>query len=141
MIHLLYGIEWEQPAIIAESLAQAAVHPNELGIFLTEVDAEAAKYREAGRCNGLHRSIPELYDMCSADIELATTANWNDPNSVIDRVITRSKEKAMGILAKIHVPSHELQEKTVEMFHTAAYVCAAAAFHPPHFPKFDFFLM
>ena len=32
MIHLGFGIEFNQPAIIAEALAQAAVHDNEIGI-------------------------------------------------------------------------------------------------------------
>ncbi|POR37682.1 Putative nucleosome assembly protein C36B7.08c, partial [Tolypocladium paradoxum] len=42
MIQLMYGVEWEQPAVVAEGLAQAAVHDGRLGEFLAKVDRAAA---------------------------------------------------------------------------------------------------
>lgn len=37
MIHLGFGVEFQQPAIIAEALAQAAVHDNWIGYVLRDL--------------------------------------------------------------------------------------------------------
>lgn len=37
LIHLGFGVEFEQPAIVAEALAEAAVHPDELGRYYGEI--------------------------------------------------------------------------------------------------------
>ncbi|KID77513.1 hypothetical protein MBR_03832, partial [Metarhizium brunneum ARSEF 3297] len=42
MIQLGFGLEWEQPAIVAQGLAQAAVHRNTLGDFFDRVDEAVA---------------------------------------------------------------------------------------------------
>jgi hypothetical protein len=38
LIQLMYGVEWAQPAIVAEALAEASVHQNPLGGFLAAAE-------------------------------------------------------------------------------------------------------
>ncbi|KAF7559043.1 hypothetical protein G7046_g5112 [Stylonectria norvegica] len=135
LIQLMYGLEWEQPALIASGLAQAAVHENRLGAFLTQTD-EAAQKR--GSQMG---SIVDLFDAARPDQKLAGSAHWEDGNKIYDGVMVRAPEEAVEFLGQVRVRAEELEERTAEMVHTAAYVAAAATFHPPHIPKFDFFLM
>lgn len=138
MIQLMYGIEWEQPAVVAEGLAQAAVHDNRLGLFLARVD-EAVAARPADEpprsvaavCEALRREHPGL----------AASARWADPNRITDGVLARAPDEALALLASIRVGSDDVEERTVEMLHATAYLAAAASWNPPYEPKFDFFLM
>lgn len=135
MIQLMYGIEWEQPAIVAEGLAQAAVHENRLGDFLTKAE-EAANKR-----NPETIAYADLFEEMRKNEKLAGSARWTDPNRIYDGVMARAPDEAVEFLSQIKVKEDELEERTVEMFHAAAYMASAAVFHPPHIPKFDFFLM
>ncbi|KAH7318698.1 HypA protein [Stachybotrys elegans] len=135
MIQLMYGVEWEQPAIVAEGLAQAAVHANKLGDLLAQTDAAAPATAAPSR------SIFELYDVVRNNEKLARSARWEDPNRLYDGVMKRALEEAVAVASQVKVLPEELEERTVEMFHTAAWVAAAAALHPPYIPKFDFFLI
>ncbi|KAG7118497.1 Oxidoreductase ptaJ like protein [Verticillium longisporum] len=63
LIQLMYGIEWEQPAIVAEGLAQAAVHKNQLGPFLKETEEGAA---------GEMPSIQELHEAIAKRVKIKT---------------------------------------------------------------------
>lgn len=136
LIQLMYGIEWEQPAIVAEGLAQAAVHQDRLGSFLTKAEEAAARAEHAGET-----SLPELFEQIRHVEKLATSVSWEDANKINDGVLVRTPDDAIDFLGQIKVKPEEIDERTAEMLHTAVYVAAAAAFHPPHIPKFDFFLM
>ncbi|KYK56790.1 HypA protein [Drechmeria coniospora] len=139
MIQLMYGLEWEQPAVVAEGLAQAAVHEARIGQLMTEVDDVAAK-------GPFPANRSSVVDMCetvrASNPKLATSARWEDPNRIYDGVLARARDDVVALMAQIRVKPEELEERTAEMFHTAVYIAAAAAVsNPPHIPKLDFFLM
>ncbi|CAG9999857.1 unnamed protein product [Clonostachys byssicola] len=138
MIQLMFGLEWEQPAIIAEALAQAAVHNDRLGEAMNKAEAAANQ-----RNQPLRVPFASLFEnIRSAESrKLVHSAHWDDPNRVYDGVLARAPQEAIDLMARIKVREEELEERAVEMLHTAAYVAAAAAWHPPHIPKFDFFLI
>jgi hypothetical protein len=136
MIQLMYGIEFQQPAMVAEGLAQTAVHENRLGDFFDKVDA-AVK----ANSNPSQRSIAELIEGVRENKKLATSAHWEDSNRVYDGVVGRAFDEAVQYAAQVRVKPEELEERTAEMVHTAAWLATAAAFRPPHIPKLDFFLM
>lgn len=137
LIQLMYGIEWRQPAIIAEGLAQAAVHENRVGGFLTKVEQAASSQPQSA-----HRPLPELFESVRQYSEkLATSARFGDSNKIYDGVFVRAPDEALGFLKQVRVKEDELDERLAEMVHSCAYVAATAAFHPPNVPKFDFFLM
>lgn len=138
MIQLMFGVEWQQPAIVAEALAQAAVHENNVGEFLTQAE------QRANEKNPAYRPLTEFFDEVRDDEKhrkLATSVHWEDPNRIYDGVLKRAPDEALKFVSGIKVRPEDLDERTVEMVHNAAYVAAAASWHPPHIPKFDFFLM
>lgn len=132
----MYGIEWQQPAIIAEGLAQAAVHENRGGGFLAK--AEQAAIASAHDTPPL----PELFESVRQFSEkLATSARFDDKNKIYDGIFVRAPDEALEFVKQVKVHEDDLDERLAEMVHSCAYVTAAAAFHQPNNPKFDFFLM
>ncbi|KAL7949130.1 hypothetical protein V8C42DRAFT_313399 [Trichoderma barbatum] len=139
LIQLMYGIEWRQPAIIAEGLAQAAVHENRVGGFLTKVEQAASSQPQSAQQK---TPLPELFESIGQHSEkLATSAHFGDSNKIYDGVFVRAPDEALEFLKQVRVQEDELEERLAEMFHSCAYVAATAAFHPPNVPKFDFFLI
>ncbi|KAG5918316.1 hypothetical protein E4U42_006890 [Claviceps africana] len=141
MIQLQYGLEWEQPAIVASGLAQAAVHGNPLGNFFDKVDAAVESLHQSGAkikdwrlseiCENVRRDHPGL----------ACSAAWDDENKLYQGVLGRGLQEAVALGATLQIKEDELEERTAEMLHHNAYVAVATSCRPPHVPKFDFFLM
>lgn len=141
LIQLMFGVEWEQPAIVAAALAQAAVHKDNVRDFLLEAeDAAAARRREGGDV----APMPPIMDIITAirkDPELSVGAQMKDANKVYDGIFKRARDSALRLAAGVHVEQAELDEKTAEMFHATILTAALAAFRKGKTPKFDFFLM
>lgn len=137
MIQLMFGVEWEQPAIVAEALAQSAVHENKLGEFLTKTDDLAKEKKTA------YRPLTTFFEDLKKpeNKKLAGSADFKDPNKIYDGIMKRAPQEALEYVSRIQVEESELDERTAEMFHVAAYIAAASAWHPPNMPKYDFFLM
>jgi len=131
----MYGMEWAQPAIIAEALAQTCVHRNDLKSFLLETE------KEAKSVSADMPSIWSLYETVKADSALANAVRMEDPNKLRDGVLVRARAEMMKIAARVKVKPEELEDRTAEMFNTVVAMAAAAAIHPRKNPKFDFFLM
>ncbi|RBR15124.1 uncharacterized protein FIESC28_07440 [Fusarium coffeatum] len=137
LIQLLYGMEWEQPMIIAAALAQTAVHRDDYHEFLSS----AAKKAEGADAPPKMKTIPGLYEDVVKDETLVKSSHWEDSNRVFDGVLTRAKEEMINLAARVRVEESELDERTAEMVHNSAFVASGAAFHPPYHPRFDFILM
>ncbi|KAL3589307.1 hypothetical protein FPOAC2_11471 [Fusarium poae] len=137
LIQLLYGLEWEQPMIIAAALAQTAVHRDDYHEFL----ALAAKKAESDLAPPKMETIPGLYEDVVKNETLVKSSHWEDSNRVFDGVLAREKEEMVNLAARVRVDENELDERAAEMVHNAAFVVAGAAFHPPYHPRFDFILM
>ena len=67
MIHLGFGVEFKQPAIIAEALAQAAVHDSWIEPFMLDAEKAAAS-------SGKGKSMVGLMDEVRADKKLSSAA-------------------------------------------------------------------
>lgn len=72
LIHLGFGVEFSQPAIIAEALAQAACHDNWIGQLLLPAERIANE-------KGTDRTIVELLDEIHADQRLGDAPYWLVP--------------------------------------------------------------
>lgn len=138
MIQLMYGLEWQQPAIIAEGLAQTAIHENRLGDFLTRAETAANARSDQPQS---HQPYAELFEAARNNEKLARSADFGDSNKIYDGVMVRAPDETIELLSRVKVRPEELEERTAEMYHTAAWVATTAAWHPPHVPKYDFFLM
>lgn len=137
LIQLLYAMEWEQPELVATALAQTAVHEDKLDKFLTQAAEAAASSSAPPKM----MSILGLYDDINKDNTLKTSARWEDEQRIFDGVLKRGFNEIVSLASRVRIDEEEIEERTVEMAHASAYVATAAAFHPPHVPKFDFFLM
>lgn len=134
IIHLGFGIEFHQPAIIAEALAQAAVHDCWMKpLFL---GAEKAAQNRSGSS----KSIVELLDQTHAEKRLAKAADV-DGNRIRDGILKTETQTMVDIVAQYHISSpEELEERTAEMTNAAAYFSGAAQ-RRDKAVKFDFFYM
>ncbi|RFU33437.1 hypothetical protein B7463_g2875, partial [Scytalidium lignicola] len=135
IIHLGFGIEFQQPAIVAEALAQACVHDDWIKNALLPAE-EAAKSLSKPSNKTLLQLIKEI----AADKKLSTAAEWHDGNKIRDGILKRAPEEALKYASQWTVSESELERKTVEMIDAAIYVTATAQ-HPPKQVKFDFYFM
>lgn len=145
LIQLMYGVEWKQPAIVAEGLAQACVHrPDFKDFFLAaERNANEAYPSPATKMP----RIVALYQEARDDPKLSTAvehvADMGGPRFA-DSVLKRAKDEMLRVVSKVKVWPEEVDERTAEMFDADVYMAASAALQGPKLgkhPKFDFFLM
>ncbi|KAK3308158.1 uncharacterized protein B0T15DRAFT_490753 [Chaetomium strumarium] len=148
LIQLMYGVEWNQEAVVAEGLAQAAVHSGDIGAYLLGAEKRAAA-RESLDSTTTTTTIGEggvrvadLLEEVKKHGKLAVAARMEDANKIRDGVLARAGEEMIELAARVRVRPDEVEERTAEMFNTALYVAAAAALvKEGKRPKFDFFLM
>ncbi|OHE96414.1 HypA protein [Colletotrichum orchidophilum] len=135
IIQLMYGVEWEQPAIIAEALAQAAVHRNQLKTFFDETEKRAAAQTTPMPL------IADLVDEVRQSQKLAKAAELKEVNAIYHGILKSAPEELLRIASKVKVRPEELDERTAEMFHATFYVAGGAALRPGKEAKWDFFLI
>ncbi|KAE8150168.1 hypothetical protein BDV25DRAFT_154887 [Aspergillus avenaceus] len=134
LIHLGFGIEFNQPAIIAEALAQAAVHDDWTGTkFLVPAEKAAGGIGKQGK-----KSMLQILEEIRADTKLATSAHWEDSNKMRDGILVRAPDEMIKHAAEFTVSEDQLEEKLAEIINTVAYFTATAQ-RPPKQIKFDFF--
>ncbi|CAC9890338.1 unnamed protein product [Aureobasidium pullulans] len=115
IIHLGFGIEFHQPAIIAEGLAQAAVHD----VWMMPLFDGAEK--AAKHLLGPSKSVVELLDITHAEKRLAKAADV-DGNRIRDGIMKTETQRIIDIVSQYHISSPaELEERTAEMTNAAAY--------------------
>ena len=111
-IHLGFGIEFQQPAIIAEALAQAAVHDNWIASLFFGCEKGAKESRSK---DGPRKTIVQILEECKKDDKLSKAAHWDDGNKVRDGIIKRAPEEMIHYATQYTVKEGELEEKTAEM--------------------------
>ena len=144
LIQLMYGLEWKQPAIVAEGLAQAAVHGDDIGPSYLLPAEEAAKSRKQGE-------MGKILDLLERGVrqneKLAKAAQMKDGNKIRDGILKRAREEAVELASKVNLKrtEEELKERTREMYDAAVFMASAAALvkreKKKKGPRFDFFLM
>ncbi|SPN97214.1 related to HypA-like protein [Cephalotrichum gorgonifer] len=139
IIQLMYGVEWEQPAIVAAALAQAAVHKDTHKDLFTLSDAAAAKV------SAPMPAILDLFAEARANEKLKTYLTDPDgPNTSI--LITQGIDDTVALVKRVRIGEAELEERTAEMIHAAVLVASSAAAAGGgqggnREPRYDFFLM
>ena len=113
IIHLGFGVEFQQPAIVAEALAQAAVHDSWLNPFLLGAEKAAAS-------TGNSKSLVGLLDEIRADRKLSTAAHWSDSNKIRDGILVRAPNEMIKYASQFKVGTEELAEKTAEATNAAS---------------------
>ncbi|KIW81508.1 hypothetical protein Z517_04533 [Fonsecaea pedrosoi CBS 271.37] len=135
-IHLGYGVEFNQPAIVAEALAQACLHSTYLDAFF-ELTAKGAEEETPD-------TMVNLLDKVRGDAKVSTAAHWDDGQKVRDGVLARAKAEMVAYAAQWQVPPPYSQERleraAAEVINADAYLTGAAQ-NPPKVVKMDFFYM
>jgi hypothetical protein len=135
LIHLGFGVEFEQPAIVAEALAQAAIHSGWIAKFFSQAEQAAGENRSKPS-----RTMVELIDAIRNDKELYAAPRWSDGNKIRDGILARAGDRMVSYTSQYHVRPEELEEKTAEMINAVAYFTGGAQ-RKRHAVKFDFFYM
>ena len=135
LIHFGFGIEFQQPAVIAEALAQAICHNKFFGPFLlrSEQLTKEKTHEEGSSLIDLMREIredPSLYD----------EDYWDGGDSLNDKILADAPQKLCEIAAKWRVDVKDLDEKTAEMINVNAFLTGAAQ-RPDKEVKLDFFFI
>ncbi|THC92268.1 hypothetical protein EYZ11_008250 [Aspergillus tanneri] len=114
LIHLGFGIEFDQPAIIAEALAQTAIHEDWMSpMFLWPAEKAAGGIGKPGK-----KTMVQILEEMRANKKLASSAHFNDANKMRDGVLQRAPEEMIRYAAEFTVSSDQLEEKLVEMIDT-----------------------
>jgi hypothetical protein len=135
LIHLGFGLEFNQPAIIAEALAQAAIHDTWTKDFLLNTE-KISNSRPAPAS----KSLPEVLDAIFADQKLSKAAQWGDGNKIRDGILVRAPEEITSHALSWVPTAEDLELNTLEMVNAGIYFTACAQ-HPPKQVKFDFYFM
>ncbi|KAK8076000.1 Oxidoreductase AflY [Apiospora phragmitis] len=142
IIHLGLGVEFEQPSIVAEALAQAAAH-DDSHIRTLFASAEA----EAGIAQA--QALIELVHEVRRSDAIRTAPRWSDfGNKMRDGVVGRAGEEMSTLAAQFRIRTNgsaeegerELERRTAEMVNVAAFF-AGAAQREGRRRKIDFFYM
>lgn len=126
MIRLGFGVEFKQPAIVAEALAEAAVHDSWIGPFMLDAEKLATS-------SGKGKPMVELLDEVRADKKLSTAAHWGDSNKIRDGILVRAPDEMVRIAAKWKVRPCTIIEKTAEMTNVSFVREASLSRFPLHF--------
>ena len=111
IIHLGFAIEFNQPAIIAEALAQTAVHEDWTGpLFLHPAEKAAGGIGLPGK-----KTMLQLLEESRADSKLANSVHWQDGNKLRDGVLKRAPEEMINLAAQFTVSEEQIPEKFAEM--------------------------
>ncbi|KAM0721838.1 hypothetical protein Q7P37_002763 [Cladosporium fusiforme] len=135
IIHLGFGVEFQQPAIVAEALAQAATHSDWIAKFFYQTEQAASKNR-----SNPSKSVAELLDDIRNDKEIYDAPKFKDGNKLRDGILARAGDQMVSHASQFHIKPSELEEKTAEMINAAAYFTGTAQ-RKRHAVKFDFFFM
>ena len=140
IIHLGFGIEFNQPSIVAEALAQAAAHDNSnIGTLFQNAESEAAIIYPTAKPKPMIQLIHEV----RANETIRNAPRWTDfGNKMRDGIIGRAGEDMQSLAAQFRIrhDDEELERRTAEMISTCAYF-AGAAQREGRKRKIDFFYM
>jgi hypothetical protein len=138
LIHLGFGVEFNQPSIVAEALSQSCVHDNWIAPLFLESEKAATKLRDRGTPP---KSAMDLLKDIQRDEKLKASTHWPDPNKIRDGILARAPDRMVHHASQYYIQdASELDKRTAEMMHLVAYFTMAAQ-RPPKSVKVDFFYM
>lgn len=114
LIHLGFGLEFNQPAIVAQALAQAAVHDEWMGRdFFLPAEKMAGRIGKPGK-----ESLLQLLNDVRADRPVAQCAKWEDVNKIRDGVLGRARQEMIQYAAEYTVSEEQVEERVADMVNT-----------------------
>ncbi|CAG7923159.1 unnamed protein product [Penicillium olsonii] len=136
LIHLSFGLEFNQPAIVAQGLAQAAVHADWIGReFFLPAEKQAGGIGKQGQ-----KTLLQLLNEIRADKALVESVQWKDENKIRDGVLTRAPGAMLTYAAQYTVSEDQVDERLADMINTVVYYTSTAQ-RPSRAMKLDFFFI
>ncbi|KAI9689254.1 MAG: hypothetical protein M1820_010198 [Bogoriella megaspora] len=138
IIHLGLGIEFEQPSIIAEGLAQAATHSSaHIDHFLFSSEKEAMSMPAPQP----PKLLIDLLEEVRQNDTIRTAPRWTDfANKVRDGIIGRAGPEIAQLASQFRVEPSSIEQRMAEMISNCAYTAGAAQREGKPY-KIDFFHM
>ena len=155
-MHVGLGLEFKQLPILAEGLAEAAVHEDWwYDKFISTAEAYAQQRVQP------RQSLVDIFDACLRDPVVTSCVDWDYMNQWEDpteeypngRWVVRREPFRDGVVGKALEPlarlvsawrvdpdNDDLERATAELINASIYM-AASAQRPPHQPRFDFFII
>ena len=134
LIHVGFGIEFDQPSIVAEGLAQAASHDQ------SGVDVFFQRTEQSAQSDSVQpKPLVELYTIIRTNDQTRFAARLQDGPLRFDGVLQRAMDELVTVAAQLQVSPDELERGTAEMISCAA--LTAAAQKAGKACKIDFFYM
>jgi oxidoreductase AflY len=131
-------LEFDQPCLVAESLAAACIHDDWPRLFLFPVEKYLQSHPETPS-----ESLLTVIDDLRSDPIVSNAVKPADPlNKISDGLLKRASKELIPHLAKFQVnPTPEdLAKRTAETTHISAYICGAAQ-HPRKQEALDFVML
>ncbi|KAL2697476.1 hypothetical protein AAEP93_011380 [Penicillium crustosum] len=136
IIHLGYGLEFNQPAIVAQALSLAAVHGDWMGRnFLLPAERMANGIKSPEQA-----SLFQLVNEIREDNTLKQSVRWTDTVKIRDGVLNRAPQQMLSYAARYTVSENQVTDRLTDMISTVAYYISTAQ-RPNKEVKFDFFLI
>lgn len=119
LIHLGFGLEFNQPAIVAQALAQAAVHNDWMGReYFFPAERLAGGIGKRGQ-----KSMLELLNEIRADKKLANSTKWTDGNKILEGPLNRAGDEMLKYASQYTVSEDQIQERIADMINTVGTSC------------------
>lgn len=136
LIHLGFGLEYNQPAIIAQALAQAAVHDDWIGPeYFVPAEKLAGGIGKRGS-----KSLLQILNEIRADKKLAQSTKFSDGNKIREGPLYRARDEMLNYASQYTVSEDQIDERIADMINTVSYYTGAAQ-RPDKNVKIDFFLI
>lgn len=114
LIHLGFGLEFNQPAIVAQALAQTAVHDDWMGRdYFLPAERLAGEVGKFGQ-----KSLLQLLNEIRKDQTLKSSAKFSDPNKFRDGVLHRAPQEMLQYAAQYRVSVEQIPERLADMINT-----------------------
>lgn len=111
-IHLGYGLEFNQPAIVAQALAQAAVHSDRVGRnFFLPAEQMAGEIGNPGQ-----KSLLQLLDEVRQNQTLAQGVKISD--RIPDGIMDRAPQEMLKYAAQYKISASQIDEREADMINT-----------------------
>jgi hypothetical protein len=135
IIHLGFGVEFYQPSIVAEGLAQAASH--EPGHVWTPFFTRSEQLAQSASVQAT--PLADLYAEVRANAHIRASAHIQDGPFRGQRLIERAVDELVPIAAKFKISPNDIERAMAEIYSTSAFTTCAQK--PGKQRKIDFFYL
>lgn len=109
-----FGLEYNQPAIIAQALAQAAVHDDWIGPeYFVPAEKLAGGIGKRGS-----KSLLQILNEIRADKKLAQSTKFSDGNKIREGPLYRARDEMLDYASQYTVSEDQIEERIADMINT-----------------------